>query len=258
MKNFKTVVLSILLFMICSIVFPVTVLAAETPEVPISYDGIVRNYKNGKTTNVNLRALPSLNSNVLTMVKVGDSVRILDQEGEWFKVDYQGTEGYIFWKYVSFVEAPIDLNSDILGNSIIHYTSSANRDTNISIACNSINDIVLQPGERFSWLDVVGNTTADKGYLKAPIILNGKTTLGFGGGVCQVATTLFNALDDTTITPTERSKHSKTCAYAEKDATVSFSSKKNFAFINTYDFPIKIIAKSYKATVFIEICKVNK
>ena len=89
----------------------------------------------------------------------------------------------------------------MIGNSIIHYTSSENRDNNINIACKTINGIVLKPNDEFKWSNIVGQTTLKKGYLKAPIIVNKKTSYGLGGGVCQVSTALYNALLDTKITP---------------------------------------------------------
>lgn len=210
---------------------------------------VVRNCEN-----VNLREEPTSSSKLLTTIPKGTEFTVLEQSGKWFQVKYNHFTGYIFWKYLQFVEPEIDeeSSSKIVGNSIIHYTSSENRDVNISIACNTINGTILQPGETFYWSKVVGKATKEKGYLSAPVIVNRKPTLGLGGGVCQVSTTLYNAILDTSLKVNERHHHSIGCAYAKQDATVAYGSK-DFVFTNTYDFPILIEAYSYKATVFVNI-----
>lgn len=157
---------------------------------------VVRNCEN-----VNLREEPTSSSKLLTTIPKGTEFTVLEQSGKWFQVKYNNFTGYVFWKYLQFVEPEVDeeSSSKIVGNSIIHYTSSENRDVNISIACSTINGTILQPGETFYWSKVVGKATKEKGYLSAPVIVNRKPTLGLGGGVCQVSTTLYNAILDTSL-----------------------------------------------------------
>lgn len=265
MKIFKKNLL-LLLFVFCFFSFSATVFAAETKDVSAtneedikpfdSLDGILRDYRNENVKEVNIRKEPSSSSKVLITLPVGEQLTIVDQAGKWLEVKYNDISGYVFWKYIGFVEPEITEESNLIGNSIIHYTSSTNRDTNISVACNTINGTVLNSGDEFKWSKIIGQTTSKKGYLSAPVIINKKSVPGLGGGVCQVSTTIYNALLDTSITPTEHHKHSIGSAYAEKDATVAHGSK-NFVFENTYDFPIKIETYSYKSIVFVNFYKVE-
>ena len=249
MKTRRLTTLLLLLFVLTFVNLTTNVKAAELPTSSYIEDN--SNFLAYATTDdLNLREEPSTNSKILATLNTGDIFVVTDQIGKWFSVNYDGLAGYIYWQYISFVEdEPDDI---ILGSSIIHYKSSTNRDINMSIAASTINGIVIEPGEEFRWSTIVGNTTEDKGYMPAPVIINGESVTGIGGGVCQVSTTLYNALLDTGITPTERHKHSKPSAYSNNDATVAYGSK-DFAFINEYDFHIRIDAYSYKAFVFVNI-----
>ena len=171
-------------------------------------------------------------------------------------MSFSSISGFVFWKYVGFLEPEITEHPHLIGNSIIHYTSSENRDFNISLACETINGLILNPGDEFRWSSIIGCANKEKGYLPSTVIVGGKPVLGYGGGVCQVSTTIYNALFDTTISPKEVHRHSIGCAYAEKDATVAYGYK-DFIFENTYDFPIIIEVYSYKAIVFVNIYNVE-
>lgn len=95
---------------------------------------------------------------------------------------------------------------------------------NIRIATQAINYYLLAPGQVFSFNRTVGPTTAERGYKPAPIIVGGRIVLGLGGGICQVATTLFNAVDYAGLEVVERHLHSKPIGYVPRgrDATVSY------------------------------------
>lgn len=263
MKIFKKNLL-LLIFILCFLSFSLVVSAKEEKQVSTSeeettkpfesLEGFIRDYKDLGVKQVNIRQKPTTSSKVLATLSVGEHLTVVDQSGKWFKVKYEDISGFVFWKYVGFIEPEIEEDCDLIGNSIIHYTSSENRDVNMSIACNTINGITLDTNEEFKWSEIVGQTTSKKGYLSAPVIINKKTVPGLGGGVCQVSTTIYNALLDTSITPTEHHKHSIGSAYSEKDATVAYGYK-DFAFRNTYDFPIYLEAYSYKSIVFVNIYK---
>lgn len=262
MKTFKTfiliTILSTLLFPIRSYANEITEVTPNTEEnvetVPLIYgmDATVRD-----CDNLNVRLTPDTSSEILITIPFGDHFTILDQNGKWFEILYHDFHGFVFWKYVSFTEEVINNDSTLLGNSIIHYTSSDNRDVNISVACSNINGIILNPGDQFCWSSIVGQTSIEKGYLQAPVIMNHQSVLGLGGGVCQVSTTIYNALLDTSIVPSKVYSHSIGCAYAKNDATVAHGSK-DFVFSNSYDFPIQIEAYSYKAVVFVNIYKLEQ
>lgn len=261
MKTFKNFL--VLLVLVVSIAVPMRTYASsvepkdssedETEEFAI--DGMYATVRYADS--VNMRSEPSSSSELLTTIPAGEHFEIVDQNRKWFKVNYNSMTGYVFWKYISFEEEDTSTElSNIIGHSIIQYKSSENRDTNMKIACDTINGLVLKPGDTFRWSKVVGKTTAKKGYLTAPVIINKKPAQGLGGGVCQVSTTLYNALRDTSIVPDELHKHSIGSAYAENDATVAYGSK-DFAFTNSYDYPIEIVAHSYKAVVEIKLLKIE-
>ena len=247
-----------LIILLACLVFQMQVYAQEgvvklaQDEITISLEDMQATIRN--CNNLNVHSKPNYASKVIANIQVGELFTVHEQVGKWFNITYQDISGFVFWNYVSFIEEDITENSSLIGNSIIHYTSSDNRDNNINIACKAINGIVLKPNAEFRWSDIVGQTTAKKGYLKAPVILEMKVSSGLGGGVCQVSTTLYNALLDTNITPSERHHHSLDSSYSKNDAAVAYGSK-DFVFCNTYDFPIEIEAYSYKSVVCVNIYK---
>ncbi|WP_019155713.1 VanW family protein [Robertmurraya massiliosenegalensis] len=128
----------------------------------------------------------------------------------------------------------------------ITYFNSRNkaRSNNIALAVEAINNEVVFPGEIFSFNKVVGQRTVEKGYMKAPEIVKGELIEGIGGGICQVSSTLFNAVDYSGVTMVERFSHSKHVPYVPpgRDATVSWYGP-DFSFKNEYNQPILIRAK---------------
>lgn len=257
MKAFKKLVLAVVISITSLLLFSIPAFAAENNEnvspmqdenVPVfaGFDATPR-----KCNELNVRELPNDSSNIVAKIPSGEIFKVFEQEGEWFRAEYQGMSGFVNWEYFSFIEEEITGDSNLIGNSIIQYKSSENRDFNIALACSTINGVVLQPGEEFRWSEIVGNASEENGYLTATVILDGKSVQGSGGGVCQVSTTLYNAILDTSI-EAHRSPHRVTCQYAEKDAAVAYGYK-DFAFINPYNFPIRIEASSYYSVVFVNL-----
>lgn len=123
--------------------------------------------------------------------------------------------------------------------------SSAGRVTNIKLATKAISGLVLMPGESFSFNGVVGERTAAKGYQSAPVDIGYSTGMGLGGGICQVSTTLYNAILQSGIKSTERLHHTIPSAYVPLgyDATVDYGNL-DYKFKNTLDFPIYIEGSS--------------
>lgn len=120
-------------------------------------------------------------------------------------------------------------------------TSSTERSHNIELAADFINGKILFPDEIFSFNDVVGNRTKARGFMDAPVIVGNKVESGVGGGICQVTSTLYNALLYCGITPLERINHTLPTSYVKlgTDATVSWDSI-DFKFKNTLGYPIYI------------------
>lgn len=119
--------------------------------------------------------------------------------------------------------------------------SNINRSQNLAIAASKINGTVLMPGEEFSFNQVVGKRTIEEGYKAAKIFENGQVVDGLAGGICQISSTLYNAVIEANLEVIERRNHSFTTSYikAGKDATVVYGVI-DFKFKNTRTYPIKI------------------
>lgn len=131
---------------------------------------------------------------------------------------------------------------DLLSNFSTKYSArNRNRTTNLILAANKINGTVLMPGETFSYNKTVGARTIAAGYKEAPIYVSGRVEDGLGGGICQITTTLYNAVLYANLEVTERSNHQFVPSYAgaSRDATVVYGAI-DFKFKNNREYPIKI------------------
>ena len=133
------------------------------------------------------------------------------------------------------------------------------RDLNIELACDTLNGTVVKSGEIFSFWDNLGATTKERGYKKAKTFTSdGEIIQSYGGGVCQISTTIYNAvLKVEGLKVTERHEHSKNVAYIEdgKDAAVSYGNS-DFKFKNNLDYDIRIDAKVEERTVKITLVRI--
>ncbi len=132
--------------------------------------------------------------------------------------------------------------------------SNINRSTNIKLASEKINGTILMPGETFSYNKIVGERTIKAGYKEAAVYMGGKVVDGIGGGICQVSSTLYNAVLEANLEITERRNHYFITGYvsASRDATVSYGSI-DFKFKNTRTYPIKIECISQNGICMISI-----
>ncbi|MDW7616769.1 VanW family protein [Peribacillus simplex] len=132
--------------------------------------------------------------------------------------------------------------------------NNKNRSNNISLATEAINNYVVFPGEVFSFNQAVGKRSEDKGYLLARVIVKGEFSEGIGGGICQVSSTLFNAIDNAGLQTTQRYSHTRSVPYVPsgRDATVSWYGP-DFSFKNKYNQPILIQATTQGGMVSIMI-----
>ena len=133
------------------------------------------------------------------------------------------------------------------------------RDNNLELTASKINNTIVKNGESFSFNDVVGNPTPQKGYEKAGIIVDGKKEKGYGGGNCQVSTTLYDAvLKVDGLKVTERHEHGKDVGYVEegKDATVVYD-ELDLKFENNTGYDIKIKAEVTSKEVIVRIMKIT-
>lgn len=113
-------------------------------------------------------------------------------------------------------------------------TANKKRNTNIKLSAEAIHGTILQPGEEFSFNDVVGQRTAEKGYQGAAAYNNGEVVEEIGGGVCQVSSTLYNAVLKAGLETTFRRSHTYEPSYVTPgtDATVSWGGP-DYKFKNT-------------------------
>ncbi|MBX3119103.1 MAG: VanW family protein [Fimbriimonadaceae bacterium] len=120
-------------------------------------------------------------------------------------------------------------------------TSQVSRCGNLKLASSKLDGTILMPGETFSFNDTVGQRTLKAGYKLAGVYVNGRHDTGIGGGICQVSTTLYNAVLFSNLKIVERTNHSMPVAYVPvgRDATVDWGTK-DFRFQNTLSYPIAI------------------
>lgn len=132
---------------------------------------------------------------------------------------------------------------DVLGTYTTSYkTSGSSRSANVANGCKLINGTTVYPGEEFSVLDAITPFTEANGYFPAGSYLNGIVVESIGGGICQVSTTLYNAVLLAELDVTERHSHSMIVTYVSPsaDAAIAESGGKNFKFVNSTDYPIYI------------------
>lgn len=132
---------------------------------------------------------------------------------------------------------------DILGTFTTSYsTSGGSRSANVTNGCDLIDGTTLFPGDEFSAYEAVAPFTEANGYYMAGSYLNGQVVDSLGGGICQVSTTLYNAVLLSELEVTERYNHSMIVTYVDPsaDAAIAESSGKDFKFKNNTDYPIYI------------------
>lgn len=148
-------------------------------------------------------------------------------------------------------------NNEISSYSTQLKDKSEGRLVNIGITCSSLNGTIIHPGETFSFNQVVGKPTAEKGYQEASVIIDHKTEKGIGGGNCQVSSTLYNAvLEAGNLTIIERHEHGKDVTYVPdgRDAAVSYGSL-DFKFRNDLNYDIRIEASTDNESISIILLK---
>jgi len=143
----------------------------------------------------------------------------------------------------------------------IYTPDDENRQTNLKLCCSTLNGSIVKSGETFSFCNTIGEATPESGYKKADIINpDGTKSKGYGGGKCQVSSTLYNAvLEINNLVVVERHRHpqNQDVYYVElgKDASVSYGSA-DFKFRNDNPFDIKIYASANNENVSITIVKI--
>jgi len=141
--------------------------------------------------------------------------------------------------------------SDVLGTATTDYSASSwGRAINVENGCHKISGTLLYPGEEFSVTAAVTPFTAENGYEQAPSYEENRVVDSYGGGICQVSTTLYNAVLKAELQVTARSNHTMVVAYVplSKDAAIA-EGVMDMAISNTKDEPIYIVGYTYGGTI---------
>ena len=141
----------------------------------------------------------------------------------------------------------------VLGSFSTYYYPG-DRGDNIWLAASAISDKIVKPSWIFSFNDTVGERTWDAGYKVAGVIINGRPAEDYGGGVCQVSSTLYNAVLLAGLTPTERTPHFYQSTYVApgRDATVA-DGYLDFKFRNDFPHNVYLIAEAYGSTLSVYV-----
>ncbi len=158
------------------------------------------------------------------------------------------------------VTVPVTPTETEIATFSTNLSGDSARLNNINLTCNTINGTTISNGESFSFNSIVGQPSAEKGYQEADVIVDKQVEKGYGGGNCQVSTTIYNAvLEVDGIEVTERHPHKKRVTYVEegKDAAVSYSGGLDLKFTNNTGNDIKIYVSSDSDSVDARIVELS-
>lgn len=159
------------------------------------------------------------------------------------------------WKPTITTKSLQRIKEKRLGTYTTRYNPyNVNRSHNIHLSTQSIDHFVVPEGEIFSFNQVVGMRTPNRGYKPAPIIVRGEYTEGIGGGICQTSSTLFNSVERAGLLVVQRVSHTKEVTYVPpgRDATVSWGGP-DFRFQNQLNQPILVAARADKGWLTVDI-----
>ncbi|NHC39754.1 VanW family protein [Bacillus sp. MM2020_1] len=147
------------------------------------------------------------------------------------------------------------LDEVVVASYTTHFNNGvAGRTENIKLSAQAINNVILGSKDSFSFNTTVGPSDAEHGYQKAPEINYGKLVEGYGGGICQTSSTLYNAIDQLAVQYIEKNHHSLKVGYVPlgRDATVSYGGK-DFRFQNTAGVPLMLKAIVSNGSLTVEV-----
>ena len=144
---------------------------------------------------------------------------------------------------------------DVLGQCTTDFNpGNVGRTTNVLLATDFCNGVILMPGDVFSYNDVVGPRTYERGFKDATVYVGNSAEDGVGGGICQVSSIYCYAALRADLEIVERYAHSRMVTYVPlgEDATVAWGSK-DFRFANNTDFPMKVVTSHKKDTLTVKL-----
>lgn len=211
---------------------------------------------------VDVKSEKSADSETLSTLTSGARIAVLGCEDGWVKLIYHKQYGYIDSNHISEM-LPVAGNAETAGTDVplavftSYYNTIEERINNLNVACRFISQ-VMQPGQSMNFNDTVSPFSKENGYLPAPILVDGETSSGYGGGSCQVSSTLWNVLLQLPgITVTMRKPHGNSGAPYLPHGMDASSGRDdlNLIFRNDYPFPIRIDATCHDYAMFIAIYK---
>lgn len=147
-------------------------------------------------------------------------------------------------------------NADEIASFSTQYNTEEDRATNVELAAQRIDGIVIQPGTSFSFSNSIMSRTTENGYVVAPSFASGRVVSSVGGGICQVSSTLYVAMTLSSIPATERYAHSLAVDYVPKGSDSAIvEGVKDLRFKNLYDYPIRIDSSAENGTLTVAISK---
>ena len=198
-------------------------------------------------------------SELLSVITKGGKLSFIGVEDGWGVVVYKRQYGYVNTNSLSALyrvspDAENETDPSVpIAVYTSFYTDNVTRINNLAVCCIRLNR-VMKHGESLNFNESVGPFTKSNGYLPAPVLIDGETKQGYGGGSCQVSSTLYNTvLQLPGITVTERHPHGNNGAPYLPHGTDASSGDLNFKIRNDYDFPIRIEGSIHDFALFIAI-----
>ena len=207
---------------------------------------------------------PKDGAQVLSTVTAGAKLAFIGMENGYGKLVYHQQYGYVDTRLLTVlmpVAGGIDETTDTetpIAVFCSFYNTNEDRISNLMVACSRL-ERVMQPGDQLDFNGTVGPFTKANGYLPAPVLIDGETKLGYGGGSCQISSTLYNTvLQLPGVTIVERHPHGANAASYLPAGVDASSGDLNFRIKNAYDFPIRIEASCHDLCLFMAIYKEDK
>lgn len=203
---------------------------------------------------VNVRTGPSTDNPIIGKLYPEDIVKVylIDSDG-WYKILYNGKISYVYSDYLDTWE---ESEYECVGKYKTYFNfNNRNRNHNINLASQQISVKIL-PGECFKWSEIIGPASYEQGYVLGNVIVGNEMAKDYGGGVCQVSSTLYNAALDANMEIIERHTHGLPVTYVPpgRDATVSFGYL-DFIFRNNKPYEVQI--SGFTGNGFVEVAIYN-
>lgn len=181
---------------------------------------------------------------------IEEAKKILENDSEQYEIPLKITKPNVTMEQIGAEAFPNKISS----YSTRYDGGDVNRSTNLELACEKINDVIILPGETFSYNKTLGERSKAAGYKTAKVYENGEVVDGIGGGICQISSTLYNAVLKANLEIVERRNHQFITSYVEegRDATVAYGVT-DFKFKNSRKYAIKIKASASNGVATIEI-----